>query len=139
MDNALTKEELEKFYDEPNIAIIGTVKSGSPHMVPVWFTYDGKHFYVATSETQKVRNLRKDPHVTLLIASKDHRKVSVIEGRAEVYDDHGGQRIKFLASRYMNDRVIREKFIEFIMTMKRLIIKITPEKTISWDMGKRVL
>ncbi|MBI5354874.1 MAG: pyridoxamine 5'-phosphate oxidase family protein [Candidatus Aenigmarchaeota archaeon] len=139
MDNALTKEELEKLYDEPNIAIIGTVKTGSPHMVPVWFTYDGKHFYVATSETQKVRNLRKDPHVTLLIASKDHRKVAVIEGSAEVYDDHGGQRIKFLASRYMPDRVTREKFVEFIMTMKRLIIKITPKKTISWDMGKRVL
>lgn len=139
MDNALTKVELEKLYDEPNIAIIGTVKDGSPHMVPVWFTYDGKHFYVATSETKKVRNLRKNPHVTLLVATKDHKKVAVIEGKAEVYDDHGGQRIKFLASRYMNDRETREKFLAFILTMKRLIIKITPEKTISWDMGKRAL
>lgn len=45
---------------------------GSIHMVAVWFWFDGKHVYVATStRSRKAQNLHANPKITLMIDSRD--------------------------------------------------------------------
>ncbi len=134
----LSNKELEKFYDETNIAIFGTLKkNGGPQMTPVWFFFDKGVFYLTTGEGRaKANNIQRDPNATLLIGSKDFSKVVVVYGKAEVFEDHGNQRTKFLAERYIPDPQSRETALKWILSMKRLTIKITPEKTISWDQKK---
>lgn len=139
MQNAMSKEEMDRFLDRPRIAILGTINSdGTPHMTPVWYFTDKDKIFVTTSEGRvKAANLRRDPRATLLVANASTTKVIIAHGTAEVYEDHGAQRTRFLAELYIDDPKERKKFLDSMDLSKRLTIKITPTKTISWDFGKR--
>jgi nitroimidazol reductase NimA-like FMN-containing flavoprotein (pyridoxamine 5'-phosphate oxidase superfamily) len=46
---SLSKEEIEIFLSSPRIARLSTVKdNGKPHVVPVWYYYDGTNILVPT-------------------------------------------------------------------------------------------
>jgi nitroimidazol reductase NimA-like FMN-containing flavoprotein (pyridoxamine 5'-phosphate oxidase superfamily) len=46
---ALSKEEIEKFLSPPRMARLSTVRDdGRPHVVPVWYYYDGTNILVPT-------------------------------------------------------------------------------------------
>lgn len=69
------------------IAWIGTVRpDGQPHLVPVWFFWDGESVLVLTKpEYQKVRNLRQNPRATLALdGTKEGGDVVIIETEAEL-------------------------------------------------------
>ncbi len=66
---------------------LGTVRpDGRPHLVPVWFVWDGKHILIfSIPDQRKVRNLRENPHVTLALDdTKGGEDVIIIEGEAEL-------------------------------------------------------
>jgi len=52
-----------------NIIIwLGTVRpDGRPHLVPVWFLWDGETILIFSKPDQKIRNLRQNPRVTLAL------------------------------------------------------------------------
>jgi len=51
---------------EDAIMWLGTVRpDGRPHMVVVWFLWDGESVLIFSQPNQKVRNLRANPHVVL--------------------------------------------------------------------------
>ncbi|MDQ3871414.1 MAG: pyridoxamine 5'-phosphate oxidase family protein [Chloroflexota bacterium] len=61
---------------------------GRPHVVPVWFLWDGRaiHFY-SKPGAQKVRNLRVNPSAMLAVGEPDEEfDVELIEGAADVLD-----------------------------------------------------
>ncbi|HZU65805.1 MAG TPA: TIGR03667 family PPOX class F420-dependent oxidoreductase [Ktedonobacteraceae bacterium] len=62
---------------------------GRPHMVAVWFLWDGEQFLIFSQpNTQKVRNLRHSSHVTLALDNTDGGEdVIVIDGEAELLTD----------------------------------------------------
>ena len=69
---------------------LGTVRpDGRPHLVPVWFLWDGASVLILSEpDTQKVRNLRHDARVTLALDDTHHgADVIVIEGTAELVAD----------------------------------------------------
>lgn len=69
------------------IAWLGTVRpDGQPHMVPVWFFWDGESVLVFTKpEYQKVRNLRRNPRATLTLDdTKNGGDVVIVEAEAEL-------------------------------------------------------
>jgi PPOX class probable F420-dependent enzyme len=66
---------------------IGTVRpDGSPHLVPVWFVWDGKEVVIFSRPgSRKVRNIRENPHVVLALDdTKGGEDVISIEGEAEL-------------------------------------------------------
>ncbi|MGZ3599413.1 MAG: TIGR03667 family PPOX class F420-dependent oxidoreductase [Ktedonobacterales bacterium] len=66
---------------------IGTVRpDGSPHLVPVWFVWDGKEVLIFSQpSSRKVRNIRENPHVVLALDdTKGGEDVITIEGEAEL-------------------------------------------------------
>lgn len=67
------------------IAWLGSVRpDGRPHLVPVWFLWDGEDLLILSQpRTQKVRNLARDPRVTIALDdSRTGRDVVLLEGIA---------------------------------------------------------
>ena len=88
MDNLSTEQRgrVEERLRTDQIVWFGTVRDdGQPHLVPVWFLWDGDAVLVFTKADQKVRNLRGNPRATLHFNSTPHGgDVVVMEGEAEL-------------------------------------------------------
>ncbi|MBO0730900.1 MAG: pyridoxamine 5'-phosphate oxidase family protein, partial [Acidimicrobiaceae bacterium] len=59
-------EDIDAFLERsapPLVGVIGTTRSdGAPHVVPVWYRWDGTAIHVWTGEDRRwVRNLRREP------------------------------------------------------------------------------
>ena len=66
---------------------LSTVKPGGlPHLVPIWFSWDGERLFIASKpEAVKVRNLRANPRVMLAVGEADDDfDVGLIEAVAEL-------------------------------------------------------
>src|SRR5438552_14391192 len=71
---------------EPIIWLSSVRPDGRPHLVPVWFLWDGAAILIFSKPAaQKVRNLRHSPQVMLALDSADEGEdVVLLEGRAEL-------------------------------------------------------
>lgn len=79
------KEAIEtRLGAERNVWLTTLRPDGSPHVTPIWFTWDGRAFWMCTSSGNvKVRNLRADPRVAL--ALEDGDRPIVAEGAVTFY------------------------------------------------------
>jgi PPOX class probable F420-dependent enzyme len=81
---AETDRREERLRGDP-IAWLGSVRpDGRPHLVPVWFSWDGETVLILSQpDTQKIRNLRRDPRVTIALDdTRAGRDVVLLEGDA---------------------------------------------------------
>lgn len=75
----------QRLRHEP-IMWLSTVRpDGMPHLVPVWFLWNGRTILFFSQPNQKARNLRHNPHVVMALeAADDGDDVVRIEGVAEL-------------------------------------------------------
>lgn len=77
------------FLAEPHLATLTTLRGdGSPHVVPVGFTYSAPERLIriiSFTGSVKVRNIARDPRVS--VAQVDGGRWLSFQGRAEVTDD----------------------------------------------------
>ena len=114
-------------------------KSGQPHVVPICFVFDGKHFYSPIDEKPKrappaklkrLRNIRENPNVALIIDhyEENWRKLAyiLIFGKARILQCGAKHRraVKLLRRKY---RQYRAMAID-----ERPMIVITAKKIVSW-------
>ena len=90
----MTDEEVSRYLDEnKTLTIVSNGPDGHPHPMPMWFTRDDDGpIRMGTYRTsQKIKNIQRDPKVTLLCESgteyAELRGV-VIYGHAEILDDY---------------------------------------------------
>ena len=99
----MTKQEIADFLAEAHVAHLVTVRvNGRPQVAPVWFLEDnGQAFVMAEANAVKVRNIRRNPAVTLSIAT-DQRplKYVVLTGEAQVVATDISQIVERLCVRY---------------------------------------
>ncbi len=77
------------FLREQHHAVIATIQpDGQPQLTPNWYWWDGERIWISTLDwTVKVRNVKRDPRVTLCIDSGKRRENYVqIFGTAEVIE-----------------------------------------------------
>jgi PPOX class probable F420-dependent enzyme len=76
----------ERLRTEPTVWLSSTRPDGRPHVVPVWFNWDGSVFDLFSKpNAQKVRNLREHPHVMLAVGQPaEEWDVELVEGTASV-------------------------------------------------------
>ena len=74
---------------EPIIWLATAGRDGRPHLVPMWFLWDGASVLMfSLPNTRKLRNLRRIAEVVLSLEAADRGyDVVIIEGRAELLDD----------------------------------------------------
>ena len=78
----------QRLRSEPIIWLSSVRPDGRPHLVPVWFLWDGATILIFSQpNNQKIRNIRHSPNVTLALDSVGGDDVVIIEGRAELIDD----------------------------------------------------
>lgn len=63
-------------------------RDGTPHLVPIWFSWDGERLFVASKpHARKVRNLRENPRLMLALGEPDDDfDVGLVEAEAELPD-----------------------------------------------------
>ena len=88
----------------PSPCFVATLMpDGRPQLTQTWVDTDGGHVLINTVEGfQKVRNLRRDPRVTLNVCDPDEitRYVEVRGRVVDITAEGGGEHIEILSQRY---------------------------------------
>ena len=136
---SLTKKELA-FLRSARVAHLATAdKSGQPHVIPICFVCDGKHFFspidekpkrAAPTKLKRLQNIRENPQVALIIDryDEDWRKLAyvLIFGKARILQsgEKHRQAVKLLRRKYPQ---YRRMAID-----ARPMIVITPKRVANW-------
>lgn len=117
----------KKFLTGKNFAHVATInKDGSPQVSPVWVDFDGTHVIVNSEQKRlKIRNLKRDPRVSLSIQDGANPYSYVeIRGRVvEITDKGAPEGIDKLAKKYMD----LDKYPYNQPSDVRVVVKIVPE------------
>lgn len=106
---------------------------GRPHLAPVWFLWDGSSFLIFSyPNTQKVRNLRRNPVIMLALdTADDGNDVVMIEGRAAMLDDPSVRAtLPAFAEKYAG---LRSSSPDAWADRFSQPLRITPTRIISWS------
>lgn len=145
----MTDAERSKFLANAQTIIICSLDPhGYPHPMPMWFGVedDGAVVMTTFTKSQKIRNIERDPRVSLLVESgtvySELRGV-VIYGKAELVRDKE-QVLDILArvsaksaggaGNAPDPGALRKALMATVP--KRTGIRIRPERVVSWDHGK---
>jgi PPOX class probable F420-dependent enzyme len=140
----MTDDEVQEFLDGRHVMNIATMgPDGNIHLVAMWYGfYNGNPAFETFAKSQKVKNLRRDPRITVLVEDGDVyeelRGVEIV-GRAIVHDDQGPlmEIAENVVERYIpvNDPADIPAVAQAMAT-KRVAIEVVPEKVVSWDHRK---
>ncbi|WP_338683087.1 PPOX class F420-dependent oxidoreductase [Streptomyces acidiscabies] len=117
--------------DGKNFASVATLgPDGAPRNSVVWMKREGDTVLLTSLDNrQKVRNLRRDPRVSLTVFDLANPYASVeIRGRAEILPDPEKRLPHDLAHRYLGIDPPGEKDDEV-----RVIIRVVPEKVVGFS------
>ncbi len=121
--------------DKPVVWLSTVRPDGGPHLVPIWFSWDGREVLVASKpNAQKVRNLRANPTVMLALGeAEDDFDVGLVEGRAEIVDAPAAAALPaaHLAKYRRQMTEIGLTAGEFLATYSQ-VIRITPTRFLPW-------
>lgn len=133
---APSADRIRRFLEQEPVVWLSTVRpNGDPHLVPIWFWWDGEALLVFSKpHAQKVRNLRVNPTVMLALGDADDDfDVGMVEGEADLLDQPA--RVEWLAGhlRKYGDRMagIGLSADEFAATYSQ-VIRIRPVRYLSW-------
>ena len=122
------------FVDRPIMGKIATIqRNGSPHVVPVWFTYEhGKFIIVTPEKSVKVGNIRRNGRVSLLI--DDAYEYVLVKGKAVINDKGSVEKeTERQAVMYLGKDEGR-KILPEILKVKHVIVEVIPEKVSSFGL-----
>jgi PPOX class probable F420-dependent enzyme len=137
----MTEEEVRGFLTSSKTIILNSNGPGGfPHPMPMWFMLedDGTISMTTFTKSQKIKNLRRDPRVSLLVESGTEYaelKGVVIYGQAEIIED----------IEVVTDTLVKASGVEdgdAVRTAmaktaaKRCVLRVAPERVVSWDHSK---
>jgi PPOX class probable F420-dependent enzyme len=132
----LTDAEAKDRFADARVARLATADSSSrPHLVPVTFAVDkDNRIYIAidhkpktTTNLRRIRNIRENAHVTLLVDhyEEDWRQLWWVraDGQAHILDDERQRErpIEILASKYTQYRATRPAGPVIVIEVERWI------------------
>lgn len=110
-------------------------RNGTPHLVPVWYKYIGKKFYIGTNTTtNKAKNIIKNNKVCFCIDAGVWSPIDGVMGigKAKIIKDK--IKVKKIAGqillRYF--KTLKGKSAKQLLDQTDCIIQITPLKVTSW-------
>ena len=153
----MSDEERRDFLESAytlQVASIGA--DGRPHLVPMWFAVDdeGRVVFTTYRTSQKVRNIERDPRVTLLVedgTAYDELRGVMIEGEAELLEgaEHTREVMRLVGAKYYRNGPggaggggaaaaagAREQPDRRRAVPKRVAVRVQPSDVASWDHRK---
>ncbi len=144
----MTDAEIHDFLRSHKTIILSSIgRDGVPHPMPMWFVADDDLVTsMATFRgTQKIVNLQRDPRVSLLVESgREYSELpgGVIYGTAELSEDTDAIIATLEAASQKEtseaDTETRAAMKEGMRksASKRILIRVKPDRIISWDHSK---
>jgi PPOX class probable F420-dependent enzyme len=136
----LTPEEQAAFFREHHKAALATLdREGFPHVVGMnYFVKDGAFYMTSYGKAQKVLNIRRNPKVALMVeagGSYGELRGVMVRGRCEIIEGVDAVTAAFAAM--AEQRGGGAPGTAAVQSApKRVLLKIVPEKTVSWDHRK---
>lgn len=130
----MNSKEFNEFLSRPLIASMTTVGIGGlPQVTPIWYEYDGELFHcVFQRNSVKARNLRRDPRVTLCIATHDDPYSYVVAGgKCEISVDGVEDLCYSISTRYLGEKRGREFAHQSLDTGGMVVLKMRPNKVLA--------
>ena len=134
----MTEQELALFWREPHVATLATISpDGTPHLMPLWYLHDGQSLLMITSPAaRKVRNLRRDPRVSVCIDRPTPPYAGVVvQGRAALEEVAYQELAVPLAVRYLGQDAGALLGAQYAHS-DLMTIRVTIDQLFSWDFGK---
>ena len=133
---SLAAARVRRFLEKEPVVWLSTVRpDGAPHIVPIWFWWDGEAVLVFSKpEAQKVRNMRAHPAVMLGVGDpEDDFDIGLLEGRAELLDRPTADvmpptHLEKYAARMTEIGLSAEEYAETYSQ----VIRITPDHYLGW-------
>ena len=139
----LTPEEQAVLLNEGRtIQIASNGSDGYPHIVAMWYAViEGAICFSTYGASQKVVNLRRDPHVTAMVelgTAYNELRGLAIKGKAEIVAAGTAERERLEPefAKVMGPRYGGGTSSGRGLSPKRVIVRIVPEQTYSWDHRK---
>ncbi|HKK53868.1 MAG TPA: pyridoxamine 5'-phosphate oxidase family protein [Myxococcota bacterium] len=143
----MTEDEIRSYLREGHtMTLVSNGPRGYPHAVAMFYALDDDlTIRIATyASSQKVKNIERDPRVTLLVETGhaySELQGVMIEGQAEIANDLDLTVATMIEANANTGSPLPD--IELIpddvkqkMAGKRVLLRIRPERFVSWDHGK---
>jgi nitroimidazol reductase NimA-like FMN-containing flavoprotein (pyridoxamine 5'-phosphate oxidase superfamily) len=136
---ALTEDEQAAFLAANRKAALATVdKDGFPHLVAMTFgVRDGVYYMTSYAKAQKILNIQRNPKVGLMVeagASYAELKGVMVRGHCELIEGEEAVRDAWAVISGPSATPRRRETND--SAAKRVVLKITPHKTVTWDHAK---
>jgi PPOX class probable F420-dependent enzyme len=134
----LADAPIQRFLAAKDVVVLATVQAdGAPLAVPMWFLHEpGSLIMISVEGTQKVRNLRRDPRVSVVAeAVSDGGEIQgvTMTGKAEFLAD--GSERRALAERFHAKYPgLARLWAGRAMPANRVMFRITPARVRSWGL-----
>lgn len=131
-----SSDRIDRMLDTETVVWLSTVCSdGLPHLVPIWFSWDGESVLIASKpNAKKVTNLRSNSAVTLAVGEPDDDfDVGILEGLAELLDEPAATALPAAHLAKYRDQMaaIGLTSDEFVATYSQ-VIRIRPTRFLPW-------
>jgi len=128
----------DEFLKSQKVLRLSTIsKNKTPHIVPVWYRYSGKKFYIGTNtKTEKAKNVRKSKHVAFC--------VDVGVKSPDIYGVMGQGDAKLVLDKIKVKTIVKKILLRYFDTLENksakellddtdCIIEIIPKKFSVWS------
>lgn len=126
----------EKFLREQKILHLATVNArGIPHLVPVWYRYIGKKFYIGTNtKTTKAKNIVKNKKVCFCIDAGIWSPIDGMMGTGKAKLITQQELVKKITGKILLRyfKTLKQKSAKELLDQTDCVIEITPIKVTSW-------
>ena len=135
----LDQGAVQRFLATKYVVVLSTLQpDGAPLAMAMWFLHDPDALtMISVDDLQKVRNLRRDPRVSVVAEADDARGIRgmVVQGRAEFLAD--GPERRALVDRFLAkyDPLLEGYWKGRTMPPNRVMFRITPSKTLAWGLS----
>lgn len=140
LHGAMDQAALDAFLSQPHLARIATVRENRPHVVPMWFDWDGENLWMETGlGYQKHKNLVINPScaVTIDITEGGLRfKGAILEGEAELItepQEFARQTAARIYRKYLGNEGIAALTPQEMINSPHAIIRLQPTRIQTWD------
>ena len=141
MTERLGDAHVQQFLSSKTVVALATLQAdGSPLAAAMWFVHDANALtMISEVKTQKVRNLRRDPRVSVVGeggTGGDLQGVT-IQGRAGFLDDDSAERrslVEHFLAKY--DPHLERRWRGRAMPSDRVMFRIIPTRVTSWGLAE---
>jgi PPOX class probable F420-dependent enzyme len=135
----LDDTSVQGFLATKEVAVLATLQAdGAPLAMPMWFLHAPAALtMISVADTQKVRNLRRDPRVSVVaeaVSGSGAIRGVTLQGRAEFLSD-GPERRALVDRFHEKYRGLEKLWGGKAMPANRVMFRIVPSRVRSWGLG----